>query len=265
MEKDPHQFLEGILIACFATKATTAYIYLRFEYIQAYRILEAAIAEARAAGHLGKNIYGSGFNLDIWVHRGAGAYICGEETGLIESLEGKRGWPRIKPPFPAIEGAFRKPTVVNNVETLCCVPAHHRAGRDLVQVDRHAQELRAQALLRLGPREQAGLRRAAPGRHLPRADRRARRRRLEGAEGQGRRARRDQHGAALGRRAGHAARLREPAQARLPGPGHGRRHRDRRPDQHRRLPVQHLPLLRPRELRPVHALPRRAPAGCTRR
>ena len=122
MEKDPHQFLEGILIACFATKASTAYIYLRFEYIHAYNVLETAIAEARAAGHLGKNIYGTGFNLDVWVHRGAGAYICGEETGLIESLEGKRGWPRIKPPFPAIEGAFRKPTVVNNVETLCCVP-----------------------------------------------------------------------------------------------------------------------------------------------
>ncbi len=122
MEKDPHQFLEGILISCFATKAATAYIYLRFEYIRAFGILEAAIAEARAAGHLGKDIYGTGFNLDVWVHRGAGAYICGEETGLIESLEGKRGWPRIKPPFPAIEGAFRKPTVVNNVETLCCVP-----------------------------------------------------------------------------------------------------------------------------------------------
>ena len=130
MEKDPHQFLEGILIACFATKATTAYIYLRFEYINAYQILEAAIAEARAAGHLGKNIYGTGFNLDVWVHRGAGAYICGEETGLIESLEGKRGWPRIKPPFPAIEGAFRKPTVVNNVETLCCVPHIVERGVD---------------------------------------------------------------------------------------------------------------------------------------
>jgi NADH-quinone oxidoreductase subunit F len=122
MEKDPHQLLEGILIACFATRATTAYLYLRFEYIRSYRILEAAIEEARAAGHLGRNIYGTSFNLDVWLHRGAGAYICGEETGLIESLEGKRGWPRIKPPFPAIEGAFRKPTVVNNVETLCCVP-----------------------------------------------------------------------------------------------------------------------------------------------
>jgi NADH-quinone oxidoreductase subunit F len=122
MERDPHMFLEGILISCFATKAATAYIYIRFEYINAFRILERAIAEARAAGHLGKDIYGSGFDLEIYVHRGAGAYICGEETGLIESLEGKRGWPRIKPPFPAIEGAFRKPTVVNNVETLACVP-----------------------------------------------------------------------------------------------------------------------------------------------
>jgi NADH-quinone oxidoreductase subunit F len=130
MELDPHQFLEGILISCYATKAATAYVYVRFEYINAFRILERAIAEAREAGHLGRNIYGTGFNLDIWVHRGAGAYICGEETGLIESLEGKRGWPRIKPPFPAIEGAFRKPTVVNNVETLCCVPHILERGAD---------------------------------------------------------------------------------------------------------------------------------------
>ncbi len=130
IEKDPHQFIEGILISCFATRAKTAYVYLRFEYIDGFKILEAAIEEARAAGHLGKNIYGSGFDLEIYCHRGAGAYICGEETGLIESLEGKRGWPRIKPPFPAIEGAFRKPTVVNNVETLCCVPHIIERGAD---------------------------------------------------------------------------------------------------------------------------------------
>ncbi|MDX2036008.1 MAG: NADH-quinone oxidoreductase subunit NuoF [Isosphaeraceae bacterium] len=130
MERDPHQLIEGIAIGCFATKAAIAYLYVRFEYIHAYRVLEAAIAEARAAGHLGKNIHGSGFDLEIYVHRGAGAYICGEETGLIESLEGKRGWPRIKPPFPAIEGAFRKPTVVNNVETLCCVPHIVERGAD---------------------------------------------------------------------------------------------------------------------------------------
>ncbi|QDV37153.1 NADH-quinone oxidoreductase subunit NuoF [Tautonia plasticadhaerens] len=130
LERDPHQMIEGILISCFATRASTAYLYNRFEYITATRIMEKAIAEAREAGILGKNIFGSGFDLEIYVHRGAGAYICGEETGLIESLEGKRGWPRIKPPFPAVEGAFRKPTVVNNIETLCCVPHIVERGVD---------------------------------------------------------------------------------------------------------------------------------------
>lgn len=121
MEKDPHQLIEGIILACRAIRCNTAYIYLRYEYGDSYRILEQAIQECRDAGILGDNICGSGFALDIVVHRGAAAYICGEETGLIESLEGKRAWPRIKPPFPAIEGLFRKPTIVNNVETLCCV------------------------------------------------------------------------------------------------------------------------------------------------
>ncbi|RUL88373.1 NADH-quinone oxidoreductase subunit NuoF [Tautonia sociabilis] len=130
LERDPHQMIEGIIISCFATRASTAYLYNRFEYIAATRVMERAIAEARAAGYLGKNIFGSGFDLEIYVHRGAGAYICGEETGLIESLEGKRGWPRIKPPFPAVEGAFRKPTVVNNIETLCCVPHIVERGAD---------------------------------------------------------------------------------------------------------------------------------------
>ncbi len=121
MEEDPHQLLEGIIISCRATRATTAYLYLRYEYGRSYRVLQRAIDECYANNLLGKNIQGSDFSLDIYQHRGAGAYICGEETGLIESLEGKRAWPRIKPPFPAVEGAFRKPTVVNNVETLACV------------------------------------------------------------------------------------------------------------------------------------------------
>jgi len=121
MEHDPHQLLEGIMIGCRGTRATTAYVYLRYEYGRSFRTLERAIAECYAQGLLGRNVQGSDFSLDIHVHRGAAAYICGEETGLIESLEGKRAWPRIKPPFPAVEGAFRKPTVVNNVETLCCV------------------------------------------------------------------------------------------------------------------------------------------------
>jgi NADH-quinone oxidoreductase subunit F len=121
MELDPHQVLEGILISAFATRATAAYIYLRCEYPRSFLRLQAAIDECRAAGLLGRRILGTDFSLDVYLHRGAGAYVCGEETGLIESLEGKRAWPRIKPPFPAVEGLFRKPTVVNNVETVACV------------------------------------------------------------------------------------------------------------------------------------------------
>jgi NADH-quinone oxidoreductase subunit F len=121
MEEDPHQVLEGIILASYATRASTAYIYLRYEYGRCFRMLQQAIDEAYANNLLGPNILGKDFHLDVFQHRGAGAYICGEETGLIESLEGKRAWPRIKPPFPAVEGAFRKPTVVNNIETLACV------------------------------------------------------------------------------------------------------------------------------------------------
>jgi NADH-quinone oxidoreductase subunit F len=130
MELDPHQVLEGTILSAYATRATTAYIYLRYEYPLAYRRLQAAIDEAYAAGYLGRNILGSGFSLDVYIHRGAGAYICGEETGLIESIEGKRAWPRSKPPFPAVEGLFRKPTVVNNVETLACVKHIIERGAD---------------------------------------------------------------------------------------------------------------------------------------
>jgi NADH-quinone oxidoreductase subunit F len=121
MEDDPHQVIEGIILSCYATRAQTAYLYLRYEYPLSLVRLQAAIDECYAAGILGKKILGSEFSLDIYLHRGAAAYICGEETGLIESLEGKRAWPRIKPPFPAVEGVFRKPTVVNNIETVCCV------------------------------------------------------------------------------------------------------------------------------------------------
>lgn len=121
MELDPHQVVEGVILSAYATRARTAYIYIRYEYGAAFRRLQAALDECYAAGYLGRKILGSDFALDIWLHRGAGAYVCGEETGLIESLEGKRAWPRIKPPFPAVEGLFRKPTVVNNVETVACV------------------------------------------------------------------------------------------------------------------------------------------------
>ncbi|MFN7962113.1 MAG: NADH-quinone oxidoreductase subunit NuoF [Thermoanaerobaculia bacterium] len=122
MEKDPHQLIEGCLLTSFAVGAATTYIYIRGEYVDAANILERAIADAYQSGILGANVMGSGFRHDIYVHRGAGAYICGEETGLLESLEGKRGQPRVKPPFPAVVGAFGCPTVINNVETICCVP-----------------------------------------------------------------------------------------------------------------------------------------------
>ncbi|HQI49921.1 MAG TPA: NADH-quinone oxidoreductase subunit NuoF, partial [bacterium] len=122
IEHEPHMLLEGIAIASFAIAAHSAYIYIRGEFAMGAQVLEAAIAAAEAKNLLGHNILGSGYNLQVTVHRGAGAYICGEETGLLESLEGKRGWPRLKPPFPAIVGAFKSPTVVNNVETLANLP-----------------------------------------------------------------------------------------------------------------------------------------------
>lgn len=130
MEEDPHQVIEGLIISAFATATTTAYFYMRYEYPLAWQRVQAAVDECYEAGYLGKDILGSGYSLDIFLHRGAAAYICGEETGLIESLEGKRAWPRIKPPFPAVEGVFRKPTVVNNVETAVCVKQIADRGAD---------------------------------------------------------------------------------------------------------------------------------------
>jgi NADH-quinone oxidoreductase subunit F len=121
LEYDPHQLIEGMVISSYAIGCRTAYIYIRGEFAKGYSALGRALAEAYAKGFLGRKIFGADFDLDIYVHRGAGAYICGEETGLIESLEGKRAYPRIKPPFPAVHGLFGCPTIVNNVETLACV------------------------------------------------------------------------------------------------------------------------------------------------
>ena len=122
IERDPHQMIEGIILCCYAIGVKTSYIYIRGEFVYGAQVLERALAEAYAAGYLGKNILGSGVDLDVYVHRGAGAYICGEETALLESIEGKRGLPRTKPPFPAIHGLYGRPTVINNVETLSNLP-----------------------------------------------------------------------------------------------------------------------------------------------
>ena len=133
MNKAPHQMLEGMIIASYAIGCHTSFIYIRGEFYREYMLLEKVVAEAYENNLLGDNILGSDYSLDVVIHRGAGAYICGEETGLIESLEGKRGWPRIKPPFPAIEGYLQCPTVVNNVETLSCLPHIITRGADWFQ------------------------------------------------------------------------------------------------------------------------------------
>ena len=122
IEQDPHQLIEGTVVSCHAIRSRTAYIYIRGEFHEGARILERALQEARAAGYVGRNILGTGVDVEVHVHRGAGAYECGEETALLESLEGKRGQPRMKPPFPANVGLYGSPTIVNNVETLICVP-----------------------------------------------------------------------------------------------------------------------------------------------
>lgn len=135
MEFIPHLLIEGLIVSSFALGSNATYIYIRGEYAWVAEILEQAIGEAKANGFLGKNILGSGFDCEIYVHRGAGAYICGEETALIESLEGKRGNPRIKPPFPAIQGVWMRPTVVNNVETLAAiVPIINMGGEEYAKV-----------------------------------------------------------------------------------------------------------------------------------
>jgi len=135
MEFIPHLLIEGLVVSSFALGSHITYIYIRGEYAWIVDILETAISEAKANGFLGKNILGTGFDLEIYVHRGAGAYICGEETALLESLEGKRGNPRIKPPFPAVKGAWDRPTVVNNVETLAAVvPIINMGGEEYAKI-----------------------------------------------------------------------------------------------------------------------------------
>jgi len=121
LEQDPHAVLEGIIITCFAIGSHKAYVYIRGEYEKSFQTFQGAVEEAYKAGFLGRGIMGMDFDIDVVVHQGAGAYICGEETGLLESLEGKKGFPRLKPPFPAVVGLFGCPTVVNNVETIACV------------------------------------------------------------------------------------------------------------------------------------------------
>jgi hypothetical protein len=137
IERDPHQFLEGLMIASYAVQCHTAFVYTRGEFLYPGQVLQRAIEEATAKGYFGKGIFGSDFDLDVVMHRGAGAYICGEETALLESIEGFRGQPRLRPPFPATHGLYASPTVVNNVGTIASVP-HIVLGGVVVRAERLA-------------------------------------------------------------------------------------------------------------------------------
>lgn len=130
IEKDPHQLIEGTIISAYALECRQAFIFLRGEFFYGARVIQKALAEACEKGYLGKNILGSGYDIEIILHRGAGAYICGEETALLESIEGKRGHPRFKPPFPAVIGLYQCPTIINNVETLANIPHIINNGAD---------------------------------------------------------------------------------------------------------------------------------------
>ena len=171
MRWTPHQLIEGCLIGAYAIQASHCYIYIRGEFFEAAQIVARAIEEAYAAGYAGKDVMGSGIELDVTLHLGAGAYICGEETGLMNSLEGRRGEPRLKPPFPAVSGAFGKPSTINNVETLCAVPHIVNNGGGLVPAVGHGEVDGHQALLRLGARPAARELRGADGLQLPRVPR----------------------------------------------------------------------------------------------
>ena len=257
MRHDPHMLVEGCLVAGFAMRAHAGYIYVRGEFYNEAQNLMAAIREAYDAGLIGKNACGSGWDFDLYVHRGAGAYICGEETALLESLEGKKGMPRLKPPFPAGSGLYGCPSTVNNVESIAVGADHPAPRRRLVRRHRPAEQHRHQALLHLGPREQALQCRRGDGHPAARADRapcRRRARRLGQSSG-----------GDPGRRVGAAAAqvdLRHgPDGFRLAarpedGPRHGGGHRHGQVDRRGEGDRAAQPVLQARELRPVHAVPR---------
>ena len=177
LRHDPHKLIEGCLVASFAMGAHASYIYVRGEFYNEARNLQAAIDEAYAAGLIGKNACGSGWDFDLYVHRGAGAYICGEETGLLESLEGKKGMPRLKPPFPAAMGLYGCPSTVNNVESIAVAPTIMRRGAAWFTALGRPQNTGHETVLHLRAREQAVQCRGGARHSVARADRQIRRRR----------------------------------------------------------------------------------------
>ncbi len=257
MQKNPHQLIEGIIIGAYAIGANKSFIFIRGEYAHQADVLDAALAEARKKGYIGERILGSDHTLDLVVHRGAGAYICGEETALLDALEGKRGNPRLKPPFPAIQGLYQGPTLINNVETLMNVPYVLQDRRRGVREGRHGDLDRHEGRLRLGLRAAARQLRDRARRPLARDHLRPRRRPARGPHGQGVVPRRLERPGADGlRRAPRPRlRLRHARQGRLDA-RLGRDHRRRRLRLDRRRGAEDREVLPPRVLRQVHAVPR---------
>ena len=252
----PLPALEGVTIAGYAIGAVRGYIYIRGEYEHQARVLDSALAQARAAGLLGMRVMDHDFDFDITLYRGAGAYICGEETALLESLEGKRGQPRLKPPFPALAGLYGAPTLINNVETLAALPpiiengpdwyaamgTEKSTGTKVFSISGHVERPgNYEIVMRDDHAARAGLR---PGGRLP-----------PGARLQGRVGRRLERERGRRRGARHPARLRV-ARRRRHLAGLGRLHRDGRLRQHRALHAAPGDLLPARVVREVHALPR---------
>ena len=187
MQKNPHMLVEGCVIGAIAAGANKGFIFIRGEYSLQADILDAAIAEAYERGYLGERILGSDHSFDLTVHRGKGAYICGEETALLDALEGKRGNPRLKPPFPANQGLYQGPTLINNVETLCNAPIDHRPRRRVVPLARrgqlHGHQDRVRVGQRAAPRQLRDRARDHRARDRLRAGRRARRRAARSSAG----------------------------------------------------------------------------------
>ena len=255
VEREPHRLLEGTAIAALAIGCETAYIYIRGEYLWQSLVLQRAIAEAYAGGYLGADVCGSGKRIDVVLHRGAGAYICGEETALLNSLEGLRGQPRLRPPFPAVEGLFASPTVINNVETLMNVPDIIMRGVEWFRARGHREVARHEddhdQRQGRAPRQLRD-----PAGHAVRGGARgARRRRARRARAEGLDPRRLLDADADRRARRHRAGLRVARRRRLDA-RHRRDHGDRRDRLRRGLRAAHGRVLRPRVLRQVHAVPR---------
>ena len=214
MMASPHTLVEGVHHQLLRDPGQHAFIYVRGEVLHVIRRLQPAVAEAYVAGHLGKNIHGSGYDLDVVVHAGAGAYICGEETALLEGLEGRRGQPRLRPPFPAVAGLYASPTVINNVESIASVPSIIAQRRRLVRLDGHREVQGLRHLLALRPRQQPGPVRSPARHHAARADR-PRRRHARGPRAEVLDPRRLQHPAADRRAPRRPPRLRGRRRGRL--------------------------------------------------